>query len=335
MVFKMTHGPADYPNQGKKPVPVALGKAGIVISSVFGLVMMGFVIAPQAGAQSAQPALATMPSFEVASIKLNRSGDGRMMFQNTPGRFVVNNANAKFLIEFAYNIKDFQLSGGPSWINTDRYDIDAKMEDSAVEAMQKLPPDKRQEQIRLMIQSLLADRFQLRVERGTKELPAYALIVAKGGPKLTETPDQAPAPAGSGSAPAPPPGPAGVGGGGGGGRQGPTGFFRIGRGQMNLSGADMTSFASMLSGQAEIGRPVIDETGLKGNYEIAWKWTPDSSTQSVGGDASQSSASAPPVDTSGPNLFTALQDQLGLKLESRKAPAETIGIARIEKPSDN
>src|SRR5579863_7288285 len=182
MVFKMTHGPADHPGRGKKQVPIALGKAGIVISSVFGLVMMGLVIVPQAGAQSAQPALAPMPSFEVASIKLNRSDDGRMMFQNTPGRFVVNNANTKFLIEFAYNIKDFQLSGGPSWISTDRYDIDAKMEDSAVEAMQKLPPDKRQEQIRLMIQSLLADRFQLRVERGTKELPAYALIVAKGGP---------------------------------------------------------------------------------------------------------------------------------------------------------
>jgi uncharacterized protein (TIGR03435 family) len=334
MVFKMTHGPADYPGQGKKAVSVALGKAGIVISTVLGLVMMGFVIAPQAGAQSAQPALAAMPSFEVASIKLNRSGDGRMMFQNTPGRFVVNNANTKFLIEFAYNIKDFQLSGGPSWISTDRYDIDAKMEDSAVEAMQKLPPDKRQEQIRLMIQSLLADRFQLRVERGTKELPAYALIVAKGGPKLTETPDQAPAPAGSGSAPAPPAGPAGVGGGGGGGRQG-GGTFRIGRGQMNLSGANMSSFANMLAGQAEIARPVIDETGLKGNYEIALKWTPESPTQILGGDASQSSASAPPVDTAGPNLFTALQDQLGLKLESRKAPAETIAIARIEKPSDN
>ena len=333
MVFKMTHGPADYPGRVKKPVQVALGKAGIVISSVFGLVMMGLVIAPQAGAQSAQPALAPMPSFEVASIKLNRSGDGGMRFQNTPGRFVVNNANVKFLIEFAYNIKDFQLSGGPSWINTDRYDIDAKMEDSAVEAMEILPPDKRQEQIRLMIQSLLADRFQLRVERGTKELPAYALIVAKGGPKLTETPDQAPA--GSGSAPAQPPGPAGVGGGGGGGRQGPTGFFRIGRGQINMSGASMSSFASTLAGQAEIGRPVIDETGLKGNYEIALKWTPESPTQIAGGDASQSSASAPPVDTSGPNLFTALQDQLGLKLESRKAPAETIAIARIEKPSDN
>ena len=333
MVFKMTRRPADNPDRGKKPVPVALGKAGIVISSVLGLVMMGLVIAPQAAAQSAQPALATMPSFEVASIRPNRSGDGRMMFQNTPGRFVVNNANTKFLIEFAYNIKDFQLSGGPSWINTDRYDIDAKMEDSAVEAMQKLPPDKRQEQIRLMIQSLLADRFQLRVERGTKELPAYALIVAKGGPKLTETPDQAPAPAGSGSAPAPPAGPAGVGGGGGG-RQG-GGTFRIGRGQMNLSGANMSSFANMLAGQAEIARPVIDETGLKGNYEIALKWTPESPTQIVGGDASQSSASAPPVDTAGPNLFTALQDQLGLKLESRKAPAETIGIARIEKPSDN
>ena len=229
MVFKMTHGPIDYPGRVKKPVPVALGKAGIVISSVFGLVMMGLVIAPQAGAQSAQPALATMPSFEVASIKPNRSGDGGMRFQNTPGRFVVNNANAKFLIEFAYNIKDFQLSGGPSWINSDRYDIDAKMEDSVVEAMQKLPFDKRQEQVRLMIQSLLADRFQLRVERGTKELPAYALIVAKGGPKLTETPDQAPRSAGSGSAPAPPPGPAGVGGGG-------AAAVEDGRGQRESSG---------------------------------------------------------------------------------------------------
>src|SRR5215472_6473159 len=91
----------------------------------------------------------------------------------------------KMLIGFAYNMKDFQISGGPSWIDSERFDIEAKMDESSIAALKKLTPEQALEQRRLMVQSLLAERFNLKVNRSTRELPIYALVVAKNGPKLT------------------------------------------------------------------------------------------------------------------------------------------------------
>lgn len=312
---------------------VLSGASGVGLAAA--AAVLGLLGVAQAGAQAAQASSAVLPSFEVVSIKPDRSDDGRMMFQSTPGKYTMTNATIKFIIEFAYNIKDFQLSGGPSWISSDHYDIDAKIEDSVADALQKVSQDQRQEQVRLMFRSMLADRFNLKVEREMKELPVFALVVAKGGPKLTQAADAPPAPPGDG--PSGPPSGFGVGGGGGGrgGGRGPGRTFSIGRGQINLSGAPLSALADALSRQADIARVVVDETGLKGEYDIALKWTPEGPVQLNGQETNPASGTAPLPDPAAVSIFTAIQEQLGLKLESRKAPTETFAIAHIDKPSEN
>lgn len=144
-------------------------------------------------AESGASAAAEKPAFEVASIKRDTSNTNMVRMGGSDvtkgpdlSRFSAANVTAKMLIGFAYDMRDFQISGGPSWIGAERFDVDAKVDDDLAQQLRKLPRDHQLDQERLMMQSLLADRFQLRVTRATKELPVFALLVAKGGPKLTE-----------------------------------------------------------------------------------------------------------------------------------------------------
>lgn len=286
-------------------------------AATMAVLVASLVSVPRAEGQSNA---AAVPSFEVASIKPNSSGDNRVGIQLAPGRFTAEGATLKMIIEIAYNIKsDAQLSGGPGWVNSDRYNFDAKIDDATAEELGKLPPDQRGDKIRLMIQGLLAERFQLKLSHETKDLPIYALVVAKNGPKLTHSPDPPPNPDGT---------PNGGGRGGPGGRGG-QGIRIGGRGDLEVTGSPIGSLATVLSGQ--LGRTVVDETGLKGNYDFKLQWTPDSQVLSN----NPAPDAAPPPDTSGPSIFTALQEQLGLKLESRKGPTVTYVIDHVEKPSEN
>jgi uncharacterized protein (TIGR03435 family) len=274
-----------------------------------------------ADAQSPPAAVPTTASFEVASIKPNHSGDRRFFVSWQPGRFNATGMTLKFLITMAYDVKDFQVSGGPGWVNAERYDIDAKEPDSIAQELEKLPREQRSTLADSMLQSLLADRFQLKVTRGTKELPAYALVVAKNGPKLQEAkPVVAPAEAPSGP---------------GGHPHGP--MMRMGRGELNGQGVGLGFLASVLSQQ--LGRQVLDQTGLKGNYDLALKWTPEQGEGMMMGGPPPGGGpppdGAPPPDASGPSIFTALQEQIGLRLEATKAPAEVLTIDHVEKPSEN
>lgn len=310
---------------------VAIGLVAVIAPALFGLLS-----ATRAGAQGTQAEAVRAPEFEVASIKPNHS-DGNMIRMGGPdvSRFVATSVTAKMLITFAYNLRDFQVSGGPSWIGTDRFDVDAKVEDSVVEQLQKLPRAERYDQLRLMMQSLLAERFQLTVTHENKELPVFALVVAKGGPKLTEVQLPPPNPNGvngPNNAPPPPAPPAARGGAGGGPPTPPPGgmFMSFGgkEATLNSNGTGMANLATMLSNQ--LNRVVLDETGLKGVYSFTLKWTPE--------NVVMNGVPAPdtePLDTSGPTIMTAIQEQLGLKLESKKAPVDSINITRIEKPSEN
>ncbi len=308
---------------GRKLLLAAAGMAAVA-----GPVLIGLMNAPPSRAQS-QTTPTTKPAFEVASIKPNKSGDFRVMFRMAPGgRFVANNITAKFLIEQAYNVKDSQLAGGPSWINSERYDIEAKPEDSAINEMQKLSQDERMEQLRAMMQSLLADRFKLTLSHETKELPIYVLSVASNGPKLQQAKDTPPA----SDLPNPPDGPKA--------QQLRGARFRMsGRGELTVNDAPVAMLADMLSRQ--LGRLVLDKTGLKGNYDFTLKWTPDENQKQAfmgpggPGEARPQSDAAPAPDASGPSIFTALEEQLGLKLESKKGPVETLVIDHVEKPSEN
>ena len=302
-----------------------LSAAGI--AAVAGPIVIGLMNAPGSRAQS-QADAASKPAFEVASIKPDKSGSGQVMFRMAPGgRFVANNITVKLLIEQAYGLKDSQISGGPSWINSDRYDIEAKPDESSVDKMQKLSQDERTKQLEAMMQSLLADRFKLTLRHETKELPIYVLSVAKNGPKLqqakdTPLPPELPNPEGP-NGPAP---------------RGPR-FMMSDRGELTVNDAPVSMLADMLSRQ--LGRLVVDKTGLKGKFDFTLKWTPDENqTQAFmgaagAGDPRPPSDAAPPPSASGPSLFTALQEQLGLKLESQKGPVETLVIDNVEKPSEN
>jgi uncharacterized protein (TIGR03435 family) len=276
---------------------------------------------PHLRAQS-PPAAAAAPSFEVASIKPNRAGDNRIGIRFQPGRFTTTGSTVKQLIGLAYNVRDFQVTGGPSWISSDRYDIDAKEPEGFSEELQKLPPDQRRGKLGLLIQSLLADRFQLKLSHGTKELPVYALVVAKDGPKIQEAkpgdaypngikrPDGRPA--------------------------GSAGMMAMGPGELTGQGVPITFLVQQLSQQ--LGRKVLDQTGLKGIYDLNLKWTPDPGSAAMmqgPPGAGPAPDNAPPPYTSGPSIFTAVQEQLGLKLEATKGPVEILIIDHVAQPSEN
>jgi uncharacterized protein (TIGR03435 family) len=238
----------------------------------------------------------------------------------TPGKFTARAQTVKEVIRFAYDIKsDNQLSVGPSWIDSEKYDIDAKEEDTVAEKLQKLPFEEQDKQIRLMVRSLLADRFKLKVSHETKDLPVYALVVAKKGPNLTET-KVATAAAGGASAP----------------NKAFRGVRFMGPGELTGTNINIGLLADVLSEDPEVGRLVIDQTGLKGNYDWTLKWTPGPGAPMFkDADGGRAPTDALPPDSSGPSIFTAIEEQLGLKLESTKGPVECIVIEHVERPTEN
>lgn len=278
---------------------------------------------------SATPA----PSFEVASIKPNKTGARNVGLRIAPGgRFMADNVTLKLLMEQAYGVRDFQISGAPGWFDSEHYDVDAKPEDSgnANQDPMKMNEEQRQamqDRLKQMVQSLLTDRCKLAFHRETKELPVYVLTVAKNGPKLQ------PAKKDDTNAAMAPPSPPRPG--------GPSvpykgRMMRMGRGQINAQEMRLQVLADSLSEQ--LGRTVIDKTGLTGTYDFTLTWTPDESQGQMfkgppGGK--EAGDGAPPPETSGPTIFTAIQEQLGLKLESQKGPVEILVIDHVERPSEN
>jgi len=262
-------------------------------------------------------------SFEAVSIKPNNSGSGSSGTSTNQGRLRATNVTVKQLIMAAYRVQDFQVIGGPDWINTDRFDVQAKAEDGAVldTRNQRDEPDKLGP-LEFMMQSMLADRFQLTLNQETRELPVYTLSIAKDGPKIkpvsTDQKEPEPPPKASG----PPQGAVGPG-------SMSTNVNRT-KGEMNANAVPIARFANALSRQ--LRRPVIDQTNLRELYTIHLEWTPDTALTAglnpTGGDA-------PPADPAGPSLFTAIQEQLGLKLAAAKGLVEVLVIRTVQKPSEN
>ena len=298
-------------------------------------------------AQTADP----LPSFDVASIKpAAPMTPGRMMIgfrggpgTGDPGQMTFNNVSLKDLIQTAWDVKAYQIAG-PNWLESERFDITAKVPKGATKA-----------QSRLMLQNLLEERFKLKLHHSTREMPIYALVVAKNGPKLKESvddPNAPPAPDfpprdGLGGKPAQyadggplirkgdpatgPPAP-------------PRGAMRMminnGRMKMNSDGQTMAGLIDMLGTQVD--RPVVDTTGLKGKYDIFLEFAPDmalvqSKMAALGAPPSGPAAGRGGPDADSPDgqnvpgIFTALQEQLGLKLDPRKGPVDLLVIDGAEK----
>jgi uncharacterized protein (TIGR03435 family) len=263
------------------------------------------------------PAMTTdvkIPEFDVVSVKPNKSDNNGMRIMFNPDGYSATNVSPKLLIQVAYGIREDLISGGPSWAESARYNFDAKVAGPDVDALKKLNPEQR----RSMLQPALADRFKLKVHSETKQLPVFELVIAKSGSKLKEaTPDATYA---NGIK-----GPDGV---------GRAGMMRMGRGQLTGQGVSIATLVNLLSQQ--LHQTVIDKTGLTGKYDLELTWTPDQGSEPMfkGTDGSPQRADAA-QDASGPSVFTAIQEQLGLKLQSTKGPVETLVIDHIEMPSEN
>ena len=249
------------------------------------------------------------PSFEVATVKPNASGDNRVAIMRQPGgRFVSTGISLKMLMGTAWRVRDFQISGGPNWAGTDRWNIEAKAEAGSIPPLTGPPDPTVIPPLMLMLQSLIEDRFQLKMHRETKELPVYEIVVARGGPKIKPSEDQSPPSLGQ------PPqrgGPM------------PRGNMRMGRGDLEANGVPVSNFILGLSQQ--LGRTIIDKTGLKGLYDFKLQWTPEF----AGGPVVPGGPEPPPPPADGPSIFTAIQEQLGLRLESTKGPVEVfLGVCQ-------
>jgi uncharacterized protein (TIGR03435 family) len=311
-----------------------LTRAG-VFTGFAAAILIGLSGATPSGAQSsAQNTAAAAPAFEyeVATIKAYKPGAGegpnvmRVGIMNAPDGFSASGATLQMLVAQAYGIQNFQIVGAPDWFDNDRFEINAKMENSVADALAKLSQEDRTLARQKMLQALLADRFKLTVHRENKDLPAYTLTIGKNGAKLVEATPADPA------ATAPP-----SSGRGGPGRGGMSISAGSGGVTVNANAVPMTSLVRMLS--QYLHGPVLDNTGLRGNYDIALKFTPENFGGSPGPAPSGAPNGAVPPDPStdqvGPTLQVAVQEQLGLKLEKGKGPVEIVVIDHVEKASDN
>jgi uncharacterized protein (TIGR03435 family) len=316
-------------------------------------------------ADFAQTTAAT-PSFEVATIKpaappaTSMGAGGGMRFAirmgaqggpgtSDPGQITYSNLPLKNLLVNAFGVKTYQISG-PAWIDTERFDIVAKV-----------PQGATKDDVKLMLQNLLSERFKLTLHREKKDLPMYALIVAKNGPKMKESPSddpdskdasgpQDPAAAAANDQRAKqvlenavrnmkdgmpmPPGLVA--------RQGMSMMMMPGRARISSAKQTMSQLAEWLSNQLD--RPVVDQTGLTKNYALTLEYSPES----VGGRGPMGMA-LPPMPSGGeggtppeadsqaaPTLFSALQEQLGLRLEQKKGPVDLLVVDHLEKtPTEN
>jgi uncharacterized protein (TIGR03435 family) len=255
--------------------------------------------------------------FDVATIKLNSVASGRSRTQPLPGGHLrVENQSLRALIRTAYQIQGFQISGGPSWIASDRYDIEAKSEGN--------PP--LLEVVGPMLRTLLEDRFKLKTHREVRELPVLALSVSKAGMKLRPSeqgncvpyePNHPP--------PARPPGQK---------HQSICGSISTGRTMLEATGIRMNDLTKTLS--YILDRPVIDKTEWKETFDVDLEFVPDEPPSAVpSAGAADTTNLGLTSDGSGPSIMTALQEQLGLSLKSTKGPVEILIIDSAEKPSAN
>jgi uncharacterized protein (TIGR03435 family) len=221
------------------------------------------------------------------------------------------------MIEFAYNVKEFQVTGGPSWVDGKEYDIDAKIDDATVAQRQKMTRQAASDQTKKMLLALLEDRFKLQTSEATKDAPEYALVVAKGGPKFKPTAWVEPPPGTPRNPDLKP-------------QDAP--HMMLGRGTISAVNQSMGSLASLLEFMPEFaGRLVVDQTGIKGNYDFEVSYSGEMPPPK---DPS-TPPPAPMTDDSKPSIFTALEEQLGLKVETTRGPVTIYTIEHVEEPSDN
>ncbi len=253
-----------------------------------------------------------VPTYDAVSIKPNKAGDGRIMINQGQDRYAGSNVTLKMLLRYAYNLTtDEQISGLPGWAENDHFDVEAKLDAETVAAQKKMSKQDSAVQRQQMLQVMLADRFKLKVHHEQKELTVYNLVVAKGGTRLKENVAE---PVAADAL--------------------PTQTGKVGSGMMRLMMGNLTATGVPISNLADflaqtVHKQVIDKTGLTGKYDITLQWTPDDMPAGAAAHA------ATGIDNNAPSIYTALQEQLGLKLDSVRGPVDTIMVDHVEMASEN
>lgn len=246
---------------------------------------------------------AKIPTFDVISVKPNHSDLHGISLGYTPDGLRATNIPILFLIKEAFALNDDQLFGIPDWVHSEKYDIDAKVGEADVPSMHTLTHDQR----RQMILEILTERFKLTYHRETRILPEYSLVIAKGGSKLQEFHpgnDASGAPKHAGQ-------------------------MKMSNGVITASGVPLEPLTRFLSDR--VGRPVLDKTGLTGNYDFTLQWADEGHDDPAHGPDAAASA----AELSGPSIYTAVEEQLGLKLEPEKGPVQVLILDHIETPTQN
>ena len=265
---------------------------------------------PTASSRSTSiPAASAPPTFEVAAIRQNKSGSGSSQSNTTNDRFTATNVSLKSLMQYeAYGIPASRILGGPAWVSSTKFDIEAKMDESEVDRLRGLARGQRRLETQAMFQQLLADRFKLAVHWETRDLPIYALVVAKKGSRLQLTKDTT-------------------------GNSGTSSNSSPSGSQFTAKGVTLPQLADAFTQELsrELGRDVIDQTGIEGRYDLTLKWTQDAAPASASGSTAGTML---PAD-SGPSIFTVIQEQLGLRLVPTRGPVQVLVIDHAEMPSEN
>lgn len=259
------------------------------------LTLLGAASAQQTASPRAEAVPSAAAQFEVAAIHLHipEAHEHNSVWSSPfDGRFRAENMSVVMLIHWAYEMPETRIFGAPAWARSTFYNIDAAADPAVDQKLRNLSSDDGRKLKKQMVQTLLADRFQLRTHTETREMPIYTLVVAKGGPRLGEI------------------------------KSGGT-TVNYGSNRLEVEGPKSTALlAEVLS--EEVGRPVLDQTGIAGRYDLILKWAPE---HGVFG--------APVSSNAPPSIFTALQEQLGLKLESQKGPVPVLIVDQVEMPSAN
>lgn len=236
------------------------------------------------------------PSFEVATIKPTKPDEQRTFLIWRGTEMQVVNFSLESLVKFAYDMQDKQIVGAPGWLSTQKFDIDAKPD---------TPGSPNGDQLKEMVQKMLADRFALKFHKDQREMGAYVLTVGRDGPKMKQNTDNP---------------------------NGLPGLFFGPIGTLHVMNANMQNFTNLMQ-SAVLDRPVVDRTGLTGRWDFTLKWTPDES-QFAGMGVK---LPPPPADATdaAPPLFTAIQEQLDLKLEAQRTQVPVLVIDHVDQPSPN
>lgn len=260
------------------------------------LIWVGVLLGVPCFAQKEGPPTVPTPSYDVSTIKLNKTGSGHVGISIDDGNFTTDNTSLKDLLAMAFDVRRDMILGLPPWAEKERFDISAKVVNPDKAVMDKLTD----EQYREMLRKLLEERFAVKVHKEAKILPVYELVVLKDGPKFKPGLKSE-------------------------GNDGTSQHSTRVTTQIQARNVQMSSFAKTLSD--DLHKTVIDKTGLTEKYDFEAKWLRDDAPTVAGsGDSNEETP---------PTVYTALQEQLGLKLVPAKGPVDTIVIDHIEEPTDN